>query len=289
VNTLGLDQPLIRPIDKGPIDAEPDRSRAVPPAAPALYIGSLRHRRFGPVAHAFSTKLFLVCLDVDEVTDALDPLPFWSARNPAPIRFRRRDYLDGSERPLGDAVRDLVESRTGRRPLGSIRLLTQLRIAGWVFNPLSVYFCVSADGARVETLVLEVTNTPWKQRCWYVVPVDPADPEGPWDFAKTMHVSPFLDMDLTYRLRCTTSTDRLTLRLEDRRGNEKVFDADLSLRRVDLDRRNALTVPIRHPFLTWRVTAAIHTHALRLWRKGVPVQPHPTSSSTLSKGCTRSD
>lgn len=246
-----------------------------PPAAPALYEGSLRHRRFGTPSHRFTTSLFLVCLDVDAIEPSLDPLPLWSARRSAPIRFRRTDYFDGSEQPLGEAVRDLVSSRTGRRPVGPVRLLTQLRTAGWVFNPLSIYFCLAADGGSVDTIVLEVTNTPWKERCWYVVDVRAAGPDGTWEFPKEMHVSPFLAMDLTYRLRCVSSPDRLSIRLEDRRDDERVFDADLSLRRVPLDRRHALTVPLRHPLLTWRVTAAIHTHALRLWRKGARLHPHP--------------
>jgi DUF1365 family protein len=192
------------------------------------------------------------------------------------LRFRRSDYLDSTDRPLGDAVRDLVKAQTGGRPSGPVRMLTQVRIAGWVFNPLSIYFCFSPDGDRVESIVLEVTNTPWKERCWYVVEVTADRPNGPWEFPKVMRVSPFLDMDLTYRLHCAGPGNALVVRLEDRKGDRTVFEADLALRRIDMDRRRALTVPLRHPLLTWRITAAIHLHALRLWRKGVPVVLHAT-------------
>ena len=169
-----------------------------------------------------------------------------------------------------------MAERTGVRPTGPIGLLTQLRRSGWLFNPMSAYFCHAADGRRVETIVLEVTNTPWKERCWYVVAVDPAHPAGPWDFPKEMHVSPFLDMDLTYRLRTTgPDGDRLTLRLEDRRGDELVFAADLALRRVALDRRRALLSAVRRPLATWQVSAAIYAHAARLWARRVPVHRHP--------------
>ena len=124
--------------------------------------------------------------------------------------------------------------------------------------------------------MLEVTNTPWKERCWYVVEVTADGPNDPWEFPKAMHVSPFLDMDLTYRLRCTGPGESLVVHLEDRKGDRTVFEADLALRRIEVDRRRALTVPLRHPLLTWRVTAAIHLHALRLWAKRVPVVPHVT-------------
>jgi DUF1365 family protein len=254
----------------------------------ALYTGTIRHRHFGAVAHEFTIPLFLLSVDVDTLPDVLDRLPLWSARRVAPIQFRRRDYLDSTDRPLGAAVRDLVEARTGHRPDGPVQLLTQPRTLGWLFNPISIYFCYDPTGGSVVALVLEVTNTPWHERSWYVIEVDPAHPNGPWEFAKTMHVSPFLTMDLTYRLRCTTSTDRITLRLEDTAAGTKVFDADLSLHRIALDRRSALLVPLRHPLQTWRVSGAIYAHAARLLRKGAPIVKHvhrpadPTRSPKLA-------
>ena len=90
-----------------------------------------------------------------------------------------------------------------------------------------------------------------------------------------MHVSPFLDMDLTYRLTTRSPGERFDLRLEDRRGGRPVFVADLALSRRELNAANALRVPLRHPLLTWRVSAGIYANALRLWRKGVPVHRHP--------------
>jgi len=240
----------------------------------ALYEGTMRHRRHEPVSHAFAAKLFFAFLDVDALPASLDRFPMWSARRAAMLRFRREDYLDGTDRPLGVAVRDLVETRTGRRPTGPVHILTQVRTAGWVFNPLSIYFCFSPDGFRVESIVLEVTNTPWKERWWYVVEVTADRPNGPWEFPKAMHVSPFLDRDLTYRLCCAGPGDKLIVHLEDRKAGRTIFEADLALRRIDLDRRRALTVALRHPLLTWRVTASIHLHAVRIWRKGVPVVPH---------------
>jgi DUF1365 family protein len=240
-----------------------------------LYEGTLRHRRFGPTARSFDRQVSYAYLDLASIPADLDRLPLWSARRPAPVRFRRRDYFDGSDRPLDDAVRSLVADRTGVRPNGPIGLLTQLRRSGWLFNPMSVYFCHDAEGRQVETIVLEVTNTPWKERCWYVIVVDPDRPAGPWDFPKQLHVSPFLAMDLTYRLRAAGPDDRLTLRLEDRRGDDLVFAADLALRWVALDRRRAVLSALRRPLSTWQVSAAIYTHAARLWARRVPLHRHP--------------
>ena len=134
----------------------------------AIYEGTVRHRRFVPLRE-FAPKLFLAYLDVDALPGSLDRLPLWSARRPAPVRFRRRDFLDGTDRPLGAAVRDLVQARLGRRPTGPVHLLAQLRTFGWLFNPLAVYYCWTADGRALDAVVLEVTNTPWGERHWYVL------------------------------------------------------------------------------------------------------------------------
>ena len=104
-------------------------------SAVAVYEGTARHRRFTPVVREFAPRLFLAYLDVDALPGSLDPLPGWSARRRAPVHFRRRDFFDGQAGPLGEAVRDLVEERLGRRPEGPIHLLANLRTFGWLFNP----------------------------------------------------------------------------------------------------------------------------------------------------------
>ena len=130
---------------------------------PALYAGTLSHRRTVPVERAFTLPLRRVWVDVDALPGALDGLPLWSARRPAPVWVRRADYGDGGRGPLGAFVRGLVAERTGAAPAGPVRMLTLPRTLGYVFNPLTVY-CCGAPGTPQEKVVLEVTNTPWKER-----------------------------------------------------------------------------------------------------------------------------
>ena len=125
------------------------------------------------------------------------------------MHFRRRDFFDGRPGPLGDAVRDLVEERLGRRPDGPVYLLAHLRTFGWLFNPLAVYYCWSTDGHALDALVLEVTNTPWGERHWYVV--DARVVTGAHVVSKALHVSPFLPMDVDYQLSWTAPRDTLRL------------------------------------------------------------------------------
>ena len=165
-----------------------------------------------------------------------------------------------------------------------MRLLTQLRRWGWLFNPISIYSC---DGhrRRPRRVVLEVTNTPWHERHWYVLELD-ADPEPTTaaavevqEFAKAHHVSPFLPMDLTYRLRQTASRGgpHLHVRLEAARCDRVVFVADLDLRRVELTPAHAVTSALRHPLATVAVSATIRRQALALWAKRVPFHRHPST------------
>ena len=133
------------PLHALPVSLAPERQ-----ARTALYEGTVAHFRFGADAREFTPRLFLAYLDVDALPASLDAVPLWSARRAAPIRFRRGDFFDGTERPLGESVRDLVEERLGHRPTGPIFLLAHLRTLGWLFNPLAVYYCWAPDGAALD-------------------------------------------------------------------------------------------------------------------------------------------
>ena len=243
-------------------------------SAVAVYEGTARHRRLTPVVREFSPRLFLAYLDVDALPGSLDRLPGWSARRSALVHFRRRDFFDGQPGPLGDAVRDLVEARLGRRPDGSVHLLAHLRTLGWLFNPLAVYYCWNADGRALDALVLEVTNTPWGERQWYVI--DARADTGSQVVTKALHVSPFLPMDVDYQVSWTTPGDTLQLDIAVVRAGETMFTAGLALRRKPLDRRHALGVLVRHPAMPLRVSLAIYHRAVALFLARVPVYRHPS-------------
>ena len=253
----------------------------------ALYEGTLRHRRHHPRTHRLRARLFLAWLDLDTVDEDLARVPWWSATRWALLRFRPADFFDGRTSGLADAVRDLVADRLGARPDGPVCLLANVRTAGWLFNPLSTYVCFAADRSTPRAIVFEVTNTPWGERCWYVVPAGPDAPPV-HDVPKVMHVSPFFEMAQTYRIRVRgVGEDRLSVRFENfeqldgpRAPARKVFDADLTLRRVPLDRRTARRVPLRHPLQPLAVSASIYLHALVLFAKRVPFVPHPRRTPT---------
>jgi DUF1365 family protein len=241
-----------------------------------VYHGLVRHRRHAPVPHAFRYRLFMLYLDLAELPRVLDGRWLWSARRPALAWFRRADYLGDPRIPLDTAVRDLVTERIGRRPAGPIRLLTHLRYFGYVQNPVSFYYCFDPPGRRVETIVAEITNTPWGERHAYVLPA----PEGDarvlrFALDKTFHVSPFMPMDVDYDWRFTPPGERLTVHMNSRVGGEQVFDATLALRRAPLTGRALAASLLKFPWMTAQVAAGIYWQALRLWWKRAPFHPHP--------------
>lgn len=249
----------------------------------AIYFGQVRHRRMAPVEHAFSYRMFLLYLDLDELPGLFDGHWLWSARGSAPARFRREDHLGDPHRPLADCVRDLVEQRTEKRPRGPIRLLTHLRYFGYVFNPVSFYYCFDENDSRVETIVAEVNNTPWGERHCYVLPVVHGEGQGGHArFApkKEMHVSPFMPMDVAYDWRFSPPGETLSVHMENAREGRKVFDATLVLEREPIRGATLARALAGYPLMTLRVIVAIHWQALKLWLKKVPVYDHPAKKKT---------
>jgi DUF1365 family protein len=247
-------------------------------SASAVYEGWIRHRRFAPIEHSFRYRLFLMYLDLDELPAALDPYPLWSARRPAPARFRRGDFMGNPARPLAKCARDAVEASTGARPAGPVRLLANLRYLGHAFNPVAFYYCFDEAGERVEAVVADVNNIPWGERHPYVMArgartgtVLTAELE------KTLHVSPLMAMDQTYAFRATEPGEELAVHIEARPtdGPGKAFDATLSMHRRELSRPLLTRMLARYPAMSLQVVAKIYAQSLRLKLKGAPYFPHP--------------
>jgi uncharacterized protein len=237
--------------------------------ASAIYEGTVRHRRFADRANEFELHIALAYVDLEE----LPRLPI--ARRNRLVRFRRSDYLGDPRRPLDTEVRELVQQRTGTRPTGPIRLLTQLRSFGHCFNPVSFYYCFDPHGTQVESVVAEVTNTPWGERHQYVITRSATNSrviQG--EDEKLLHVSPFMGMDQRYKWRVADPGETLSVHIESTAHDAKAFDATLSLRRREFSRR----ATARLPASTLRTLALIYAHALKLKLKGAHVHPHPSEA-----------
>jgi uncharacterized protein len=241
--------------------------------ASCIYEGTIRHRRLAP-RREFRHRLALWYVDLDELPKLLGGRLLEPSSGA--LRFRRRDYHGDPRLPLAEAVRDTVAEHTGSRPVGPIRLLTQLRSFGYCFNPVSFYYCLSAGADAVQAILAEVTNTPWGERHAYVLAGGTENsPLVVSSVDKAMHVSPFMPMDLSYCARATAPGDTLSVHMESSRAGTRVFDATLSMSRRELTRHSARRLTVRYPAATVRVLALIYAQALRLRLAGAGVHPHP--------------
>lgn len=229
--------------------------------------------------------MFMLYLDLDELPELFEQSRWYSARGWALARFRREDHLGDASLPLSHCVRELVEQHTGNKPSGPIRLLTQLRYFGYGFNPVSFYYCFDQEDTRLESVVAEVNNTPWGEQYCYVLGADSDIGQSVvhpgmhhWQHAKSMHVSPFMPMDMQYDFHLSEPGEMLTVYMQNRHNGALVFDAGLQLQRHPINAASLRNALLRFPFMSLQVISAIHWQALRLWLKGVPVFTHPSAS-----------
>jgi hypothetical protein len=229
--------------------------------ASAIYEGTVSHARRVPRPHGFAYRLYMLYLDLGE-------LPRLGVRS-----FRREDYLGDPSRDLAEEVRDRVERSLGFRPPGPVRLLTHVRSLGYVFNPVSFYYCFDADGTTLRAVVAEITNTPWGERHAYVLPANPGGAISSFD--KAFHVSPFFPMEQSYDWELAAPGDSLRVEMTNREKGEEVFRARLALRRRNWSLAALRRAALLQPLMAWKVHAAIYWQALRLWLKRTPFHVHP--------------
>ena len=251
-----------------------------------IYNGHVRHRRFRPAENRFRYSVFMMYLDLDELPHLFDRYALWSYERANLASWRRRHYLGPRDRPLADAVRYRIKHHAGVTADGPIRMLCHMGYFGYCFNPVVFYYCYDREDTKVETIVAEITNTPWGERHAYVLPESMNRGSGShkrYRFSKTFHVSPFMPMHMEYDWRFAEPGEALNVHMEDHDAEGKIFDATLTLNRTEITSINMARVLLSHPLMTWRVMALIHWQALRLWIKRVPFIEHPQPRSKDDK------
>jgi DUF1365 family protein len=226
---------------------------------PARYRVRIIHHRRGDPDHRFSRRGRVWLVDITDLP-TLPRLGRWLAS------FRPGDHLDATDRPLGDGVADLL-ARNDRPPAGRVLMLTRPRVLGYVFNPLSLLYCLD-DCGQLQSIIAEVRNTYGGLRC-YVLPVAV---DGSAVADKDFYVSPFYPVDGTYRLRTPIPGNRLCVSVTLRRNERTVFTATMTGHRLD-PRQASLWSELRTPLGTRAVMWAIRRHGMALFAKGL--RPHP--------------
>lgn len=239
----------------------------------ALYVGSVMHRRLAPRRHRLRYRAFWVLIDLDEVSELGARLSLFSRNRFNLFSFHDADHGDGKPESLRDYVIRTLAANNIDCGSGRIALLCMPRILGYVFNPLSIYFCRRADGS-LAALLYEVRNT-FGQMHSYLLPVSGDTPMVHQRCAKEFYVSPFLDMDMTYDFRVVPPGERVAVVVaaDDKRG--AVLIASLAGERWALSDHALIAIFASLPLMTLKVMAAIRWEALKIWWKGMRLYPRP--------------
>jgi DUF1365 family protein len=231
--------------------------------ASAIYEGWVMHRRLAPRRHAFKYRVFALLIDIDERLDRL-----WLFRLGI-LRFEPRDHGDG--RPLREWLDDLLGSQ-GIVADGPRRVLCYPRLFGYVFNPLSVWFCYTAD-ERLAAIVYEVHNTHGERHA-YVLPAGNDLVLVRHSADKAFYVSPFLSMDCTYNFKIRPPGDDVLVAIAETEHGKPILTATFAGARKPMTDGALARVLLRHPLMTLKVVVSIHYEAVRLMLKGTKRHDH---------------
>lgn len=247
------------------------------------------HARLAPKRHRFSYRIFLFGLDLNELPDLHQSLRLFSLNRPNLYSLRESDFLPAGEplhnptaapalpapnrpRPLKERVVAYLGTRGIDLTGGRVHLVALPRVAGYLFNPVSFYFCYDAQGAPVAALA-EVTNTFREMKPYLLGPETKTAPSGGEFHQRTpkhFYVSPFSDVDVAFDFRLGVPTDKLAVQIDDYTGPQRTLTSTLAGPRRPLTDGTLAWFTLKYPLITLKVIGLIHWHALRLWLKRVP-------------------
>jgi uncharacterized protein len=245
-------------------------------AAAALYFGEVMHARLKPVGHRFHYRVMSLLIDLDRLDAADRQSLLFGVNRAALYSFNEADHGDRD----GSSLRLYAQRRAAEHGIdlsgGLVKLLCYPRLFGYTFNPLSVYFCHRADGG-LALMIYEVRNT-FGEIHSYVLPVQPGEINDAGlrqAQDKLFCVSPFIDMAMRYHFRVSMPGARVKLRILETDAEGPLLAATFHGSRSDLTAASLLRALLALPLVSFKIVAAIHWEALRLWLKGARLVPRP--------------
>lgn len=260
-----------------------------------IYKGSVFHKRFSPKPHELRYSVFTLFADIDDLKALSDQSKFFSLNKFNLMSLYEKDYGDPNDtsgQNLKDRLLSLM-SDTGISvgKISKIKLLTYPRINGFVFNPLTVFYCSGKNDEHLA-LIYEVRNT-FGERHNYIYEI----PDGKTftdahQTQKCFHVSPFFDRDGDYKFKINDPGDVASVLIDYHNDHEILMTANFIGKKVALSDKTILSLCLKAPFMTVKVVAGILFEAMRLKFKGLKVFSHPEDheyQATLAMQTTKSN
>ena len=232
------------------------------------YLTRVRHQRTSPLKHGFSYPGISYLVDLDKLGDAERPveMPWWAG---VFTRFKASDHLGDPAGRWRDNVTAFAATHGVDLTGGTVRVLTGARSLGYVFNPVSIYWCHDRDGSPA-CVIAEVHNT-YGERHAYLVRPDESDRAL---VDKEFYVSPFNDTSGEYTMTLPEPDDDFSVTITLRRPTQRPFATTWTGRRLH-GRADTLRAAIATPLASYLVTALIHLHGVQLWSRRLPIQARP--------------
>lgn len=246
-----------------------------------LYEGQVYHRRRRPKEHVLRYSVFTLLLDLSELSVLSKSLRFFSHNRFNLFSFYDKDFGENASEDLTEYLtRKLAEANLDVAP-SRVLLSCYPRILGFVFNPLSLFYCLDSQG-RCYAVVHEVHNT-FGERHAYVLPVTHTKNSTEWivqNADKELFVSPFAHMNMSYQFRLNQPEETQVIVIRASDNDNVVITASYTAKRKMLTAAQLFRQFLRFPFQTYKVVLGIHWEALRLYIKGVPWFKHQPKGSS---------
>jgi DUF1365 family protein len=236
-----------------------------------LYETSIMHHRLSPREHRFEYKFFSFYLDLDEI-DSLAQNIWMISRNRWNVySLYDKDHIDKGMPTIKENLLAYLKEQGINVPISKVMLLTNLRMLGYVFNPVSFYFCFDASSQPV-CVIPEIGNTFGEIKPFLIDADHRSGNTFKDQHVKHYYISPFTKLDDHLDFRLTIPDEQLNLGINTTKNKTPVIVTTMKGKRSALTNKNLLWLSLKFPFVTLKVIALIHWHALLLWRKKIPYE-----------------
>ena len=245
-----------------------------------IYKGIVTHRRFKPKRHFFNYKIFSVLFDLDELKDLEKKISIFSLNKFNVFSFYNKDHgnRDGSD--IKNWVKNNLKKFNINFEVSKIKLLCFPRIFGYVFNPLSIFYCYN-EKSELRAILYEVKNT-FNEQHTYIFQVKNNSKIITQSCNKKFYVSPFMEMETSYNFRLSEPKETLSVFIKQKDNDGMLLSACQIGKKEQISTKRLLVNFLKHPMMTIKIIMAIHFEALRLWKKGVKLVKKKTNDSLSS-------